>query len=514
MKRYILVFGTIFWTLAIFSQTVSIPDTAFLNALIADGVDTNNDSLISYEEAEDITRLRIDGSMFSVKISDLTGIEAFVNLRYLICPRNQITELDASNFKNLTLLEIYENQLTELDVSNLPMLQMVVCFQNKLTNLNVSNCPELHTLDCENNQLTSIDLSTNYGLLDLNCSDNLLTSIDLSRNRNLMVKLFDDWETSLLLKNMPTLESVCVWTLPFPPEGRNNLSYSGSPNVDFNTDCMDERYIPIPSKYAEWIVENEQINGDGYPSKFNKYRSYVNGDTIVNDTIYTKFISGNWGKYYLYQDIIQEKVYYTRHPGHDPHQLLYDFSLSEGQIIDTYEWEYLTVVSVDSIIISGVKRKRIAFNEYVRNDLNHERLCFIEGIGSNAGIFPDKYLGIFTSTLTCFQERGVPVYPTTIHESGCDLNEIIIAGINRSYTNDIIIYPNPFIDNININGDLLEAKITTIKIFNLLGVLEYTSTISLSENNEIELSFLNRGVYILKLERDNENPQTKVIVKR
>ncbi len=63
MKRNILVFGTIFWTLAIFSQTVTIPDTAFLNALIADGVDTNNDSLISYEEAEEITRLRIDGSM-------------------------------------------------------------------------------------------------------------------------------------------------------------------------------------------------------------------------------------------------------------------------------------------------------------------------------------------------------------------------------------------------------------------------------------------------------------------
>jgi len=37
-----------------FSQTVSIPDTAFLYALIDEGVDTNEDSLISYEEAEAI----------------------------------------------------------------------------------------------------------------------------------------------------------------------------------------------------------------------------------------------------------------------------------------------------------------------------------------------------------------------------------------------------------------------------------------------------------------------------
>lgn len=74
----------------------------------------------------------------------------------------------------------------------------------------------------------------------------------------------------------------------------------------------------------------------------------------------------------------------------------------------------------------------------------------------------------------------------------------------KSHTSKITIYPNPFIDDIIIDGDWVDEKITTIKIFNFLGVLEYTSTISLSENNEIELSFLNRGVYILKLERGDE----------
>lgn len=59
MKRNILVFGTMLLTIAVFSQSVSIPDTAFYNALIAIGVDTNNDGLISYEEAEAITNLNI-----------------------------------------------------------------------------------------------------------------------------------------------------------------------------------------------------------------------------------------------------------------------------------------------------------------------------------------------------------------------------------------------------------------------------------------------------------------------
>jgi len=35
---------------------------------------------------------------------------------------------------------------------------------------------------------------------------------------------------------MPTLEEVCVWTMPFPPEGFK-LCADGSPNTYFTTDC-------------------------------------------------------------------------------------------------------------------------------------------------------------------------------------------------------------------------------------------------------------------------------------
>jgi Leucine-rich repeat (LRR) protein len=67
------------------AQNVNIPDTAFLYALIDESVDTNGDSLISYAEAEAVTYLE-----FSYKIiSDMTGIEAFINLDTLDCYHNQ-----------------------------------------------------------------------------------------------------------------------------------------------------------------------------------------------------------------------------------------------------------------------------------------------------------------------------------------------------------------------------------------------------------------------------------------
>jgi len=51
-------------------------------------------------------------------ISDLTGVEAFVNLDTLVCNSNQQTTPDVSNCNALTSLISSSNQLTNLDVSN------------------------------------------------------------------------------------------------------------------------------------------------------------------------------------------------------------------------------------------------------------------------------------------------------------------------------------------------------------------------------------------------------------
>ena len=76
---------------------VSIPDAAFLTALIEEGVDTDDDGVISFGEAKSVSYLRV----LSTEIRDLKGIGAFVNLDTLLCRTVQISEIDLS--KNIKL---------------------------------------------------------------------------------------------------------------------------------------------------------------------------------------------------------------------------------------------------------------------------------------------------------------------------------------------------------------------------------------------------------------------------
>ena len=225
---------------------VNIPDNAFLNALIELGVDANGDWKISPAEAEIVLSLNVRRK----NISDMTGIEAFVNLKILncdyneigsldisnntalealVCEVNQLTTLDVSNNTALTDLDCRLNQLTSLDVSNNPALTELACSNNQLTSLDVSNNPALTGLGCFNNQLTSLDVSNNTALESLWCGENQLTSLDISKNTAL------GW---LYLRDMPSLYEVCVWTMPFPPEDVE-VDISGSPNVYFTTECSE-----------------------------------------------------------------------------------------------------------------------------------------------------------------------------------------------------------------------------------------------------------------------------------
>jgi len=92
-------------------------------------------------------------------------------------------------------------------------------------------------LDCRENQLTSLDVSDLLDLRYLVCGGNQLTSLDISNNTSLGLGLGNMYLYCYLeIGDMPSLEEVCVWRLPFPPEGLL-LCKDGSPNVYFTTEC-------------------------------------------------------------------------------------------------------------------------------------------------------------------------------------------------------------------------------------------------------------------------------------
>jgi Leucine-rich repeat (LRR) protein len=158
---------------------ISVPDDAFLNALIELGVDANGDGMICTCEAEKITSLDIN----SREITDLSGIEEFINLRVLHCGFNLLTSLDVS--KNRELIELWcgANKLTNLDISNNSHLRELLCDGNQLTQLDISNNTALVRLFCSGNPITSLDASQNTAITELYCNENQLAGLDFSKNK-------------------------------------------------------------------------------------------------------------------------------------------------------------------------------------------------------------------------------------------------------------------------------------------------------------------------------------------
>jgi hypothetical protein len=141
--------------------------------------------------------------------------------------QNDFTSLDVSKITALTTLNIRENGLTSLDVSNNTVLEYLNCNDNRLSRLDLSSNIALAELWAENNPLTNLDVTKCISLEKLDCSGTKLINLDISNNTALIWLAFD---------STPTLNEVCVWTMPFPPEGVDVASW-GCPNMYYSKDC-------------------------------------------------------------------------------------------------------------------------------------------------------------------------------------------------------------------------------------------------------------------------------------
>lgn len=213
LKLNILLVGVAFFTMLshVISQNVNIPDPAFFNAVINNAsINTNADGLIQVSEANAYA-----GSLnvSNLGISDLTGIEEFVNITGLDCSLNSLTgNLDLTNNTALSILNCNENNLNGLDVSTCLVLTELHCSQNQISGtINLSNNTLLEYLVCSYNQLTSLNITNNTNLLSLNCINNQLTSIDLTNNTTLFnIECDENQINSLDVSNNVLLESLIL----------------------------------------------------------------------------------------------------------------------------------------------------------------------------------------------------------------------------------------------------------------------------------------------------------------
>lgn len=231
--KTIIYFLFLLFSVFINAQTTPVPDSVFENKLISLGIDTNGlTGNILNTDAEGVVNLNVTNSA----ISDLTGIEAFVDLEILDCDTNLLTGLDLTFNTKLRIVDCQKNELTSLDIASNLSLVSLACQENKLATLDTSNNVLLNDLSCQKNSLTELNLIHNTELYQIICHDNLLTSITLPNTQD---KLEIVWCYNNLLEHMDLTNAPRLATLRFENNKLNYLDLRNGNNTSIHT--MDAR---------------------------------------------------------------------------------------------------------------------------------------------------------------------------------------------------------------------------------------------------------------------------------
>lgn len=185
LKKPSLVLAAALACGAMSAQSVTYPVTidernfpdATLRGIISTKVyDRDGDGQLSQAEAERVTSIDISER----GISDVTGIEYFVNVEELYVYSNNISTLNLAPFAKLVDLACGTNPIATLDLAANPDLTYLACGEANLTTLNTAANKKLQAVICNSNALTALDFSANTQLVDLNCADNQLTTLNIS----------------------------------------------------------------------------------------------------------------------------------------------------------------------------------------------------------------------------------------------------------------------------------------------------------------------------------------------
>ena len=229
MKQYFSILAALLLSLSASSlkaQIVNIPDPIFRSYLISSPVNTNSDFEIQLSEAQNYTgTINITG----LNISDLTGLEEFINLTRLYCFATNITSLDLSANIMLTDLNCEANALTSLDLSN---------------NINLTH------LNCNQLQITELDLSNNVNLVEVDFrSDSSLITVNLKNGNNTAI-------TSFQANSNPALICIDVDDIAYSTANWTNIDAGASftstcfTNITTTKNISNLQVYPNPTQNA------------------------------------------------------------------------------------------------------------------------------------------------------------------------------------------------------------------------------------------------------------------------
>lgn len=305
-------------------------------------------------------------------------------------------------------------------------------------------------------------------------------------------------------------------------------------------------YFPSPSENPFWIEQHDQIwscsteGTYGYCYGYYCMRTkpvYYKTDTVINGTTYNRLFARtaigravspggpSVGCPYTYsfqepeslyaiirQDTTNKRVYIWNY-GNE--QLLYDFgNMIVGQLYpetyNSYPYDTLVVVSEDSVMMGSVYHKKWDLARTVNGVIvDAGFVSVIEGIGSNFGIIAMFNLPFeWWDELLCFSMDGNVLYPDSGYN--CD---VTINAENLELAQDYHIYPNPARYSITVETNLAMKSDCLLEIFNSDGVKVLDSQLK-NSSNFINLSFIQSGIYFMRLMSSNTVVTKKLVIQR
>jgi hypothetical protein len=200
--------------------------------------------------------------------------------------------------------------------------------------------------------------------------------------------------------------------------------------------------------------------------------------------------------------------------------LLFDFDLKIGDtFVSALNKQESQIIKIDTL-----PDGRKIFECYKSNTWGGK--CgngfIIEGIGNNGGlleVMPCDHTGLQEYSLICYAENNELVYSTGLTHCKCDvitaIDDILIHRYlqrpGNSLDNKIFIYPIPAKGEITVDpGNII---FLSYEIYNLSGnKIEANAGITSQGAFSVNISKLNKGIYLLKLIGLNYTSNKKIIV--
>ena len=337
MKKILLVL--LFFPMIGFGQKTYVPDNNFETDLeslgFGDGI--LNDSVLTPAIDTLNSYSLISTGINGQQVSDLTGIEDFLELESFDCRFNQITSIDLSQSLNLDLLYCGNNPLTNLNISQNPLLEVLHCANSQLTNLDVSQNPVLEIIWADDMNLTSLDVSQNPLLSTLECGNNSLTSLNLSNNPIAQLRCENNNLDFLDLRNGNNTN-----IFEFRTDGNPNLTCISVDNPTWSNANWINTGVGSWA-WDSWAIFSSDctppLESIYYSSSAAIYKLDTNGVSsqivpTVSGAIYSLDIDYNKNKLYWAESIGGvSKIYRSELNSYNPQHLL---NVSSGEIKDLY----------------------------------------------------------------------------------------------------------------------------------------------------------------------------------